>query len=85
MVSKLNHEFGVLFGFVGAMIVSLGVFATAMYFKNKRDANRERERKIALHEKGFAARDNGVGVERVDGDGNGKEVVGGHYENSTVV
>lgn len=80
MVTPLGHELGVLFGFVGALVISLTVFATWMHLKNKRSARREKQRQIELKEKGYVAAGGpvmaGKGSERVDGGDNGVGVGG---------
>ncbi|GAB7345670.1 hypothetical protein MBLNU457_3954t1 [Dothideomycetes sp. NU457] len=50
---SVGHELGVMFGFIGAMLVSMGLYAIAWQLGNKRSARKEAERIEALKASGW--------------------------------
>ncbi|KZF26519.1 hypothetical protein L228DRAFT_264905 [Xylona heveae TC161] len=50
---SVGHEIGVMFGFLGAMALSMGLYAVVWNMGQKRSAAKELERRKLLTEKGI--------------------------------
>lgn len=49
----MGHEMGIMWGFIGLFIISTGAFAVFWVGKNKRQAQKERERQEVLRQAGW--------------------------------
>lgn len=67
MATELQTQLGILFGFVGLLIVFLIGFGIVWRMRNKREAKREAERKERIIEMGFDPKE--VWVEGEKGKG----------------
>ncbi|PNS19206.1 hypothetical protein CAC42_2383 [Sphaceloma murrayae] len=50
---SIGHEMGVMFGFIGAMVLSMILYGVAWQMGNKRSARKEAERIDALRASGW--------------------------------
>ncbi|KAF2156698.1 hypothetical protein K461DRAFT_272772 [Myriangium duriaei CBS 260.36] len=50
---SVGHEIGIMFGFIGAMILSMALYGVAWNIGNKRSAQKEIERIEALRASGW--------------------------------
>ncbi|KAI9816890.1 MAG: hypothetical protein M1827_001535 [Pycnora praestabilis] len=71
---SVGHEIGVMFGFIGAMILAMVLYGFVWQMGQKRSAKKEEERKRALAEKGYGEK----APARNGGGGGGDD--GGSYE-----